>query len=150
MKRLATWLACLLASLFLGVLPAAAQTAADYTQGVSVNGSTATIWFAPTSNATTWVDVHYKLNGGGQQNLRMALKGSRDEQSVAGVKPGDVLSYSFTYNKGSPAYDSAAYTYTVSGGTTGGGPVCFYADVNYSGASFCASASSTWGRQRME
>jgi hypothetical protein len=143
MNRLVAWLACLLASVFLCVQPAAAQTAADYTQGVSVNGSTATIWFAPTSNTTTWVDVHYTLRGGGQQNLRMAWNGSRDEQPVAGVAPGDVLSYSFTYNKGSPAYDSSTYTYTVPNGTASG-PVCFYADINYGGASFCASASSTW------
>jgi hypothetical protein len=46
--------------------------AADYTQGVAVSGSTATIWFK-SSVATTWVDTHYTVNGGGQQNVRMTF-----------------------------------------------------------------------------
>ena len=49
-----------------------AQTAADYTQGVTVSGTTATINFNPTSSTTTWTDVHYSVNGGALQNLRMA------------------------------------------------------------------------------
>ena len=52
--------------------PAQAQTAADYTQGVTVSGTTATIFFNPASSTTTWTDVHYNVNGGAQQNLRMA------------------------------------------------------------------------------
>jgi hypothetical protein len=137
--------------------------AADFTQGVSVSGPTATIWFKSSVN-TTWVDVHYQVNGGPQQNLRMTYNTgtARDEQPVA-VASGNTLSYSFTYNNGTPAYDSAPFSYTV--GTTPPAPpppapappppapapapapsgaICFYADANYGGDSFCASADSSW------
>jgi hypothetical protein len=92
--------------------------AADFTQGVTVSGPTATIWFKSNVN-TTWVDVHYQVNGGPQQNLRMTYNNTtlRDEQPVA-VTSGNALSYWFTYNNGTPAYDSATFTYTVGATTT--------------------------------
>ncbi|WP_176475414.1 MULTISPECIES: glycoside hydrolase family 64 protein [Paenibacillus] len=91
--------------------------AADYTQGVDVSGSTATIWFKSTVN-TSWVDVHYTVNNGVQQNLRMTYNGgqARYEQAVPGIAAGNVIRYSFTYNNGIPAYDTGTFTYTV--GTT--------------------------------
>jgi len=96
----------------------AAAQAADYTQGVSVSGPTATIWFKSSVN-TSWVDVHYQVNGGPQQNLRMSLVAAtaRDEQPVT-VAAGNVLSYWFTYNNGTPAYDTPTYSYTVGSATT--------------------------------
>ncbi len=140
-------------------------SAADFTQGVTVSGPTATIWFKSNVN-TTWVDVHYQVNGGPQQNLRMTYNAAtaQDEQPVT-VANGNTLSYNFTYNNGSPAYDSATFTYTV--GTTTppppppapappppapapapapapSGTICFYADANYAGDTFCASADSNW------
>ncbi len=91
--------------------------AADYTSGVSVAGSTATVWFKSSVN-TTWVDVHYTLNAGGQQNLRMTYNATagRYEQRV-GVTTGDTLAYSFTYNNGTPAYDTPTERFTVGGST---------------------------------
>ena len=87
--------------------------AADFTQGVTVAGPTATIWFKSNVN-TTWVDVHYQVNGGPQQNLRMTFNSStaRDEQTLT-VSSGNSLSYNFTYNNGSPAYDTPLFSYTV-------------------------------------
>jgi len=125
MKRIALWLAALLATLFCFLPLAQAQTAADYTQGVAVSGNVATIWFKPTSSTTTWVDVHYALNGGGQQNLRMTYNASvgRHETTVTPVASGNTLAYNFTYNKGTPAYDSASYSFTVGSGTTNPGQV---------------------------
>ena len=61
------WLVAAFAALACFAAPAGA---ADFTQGVTSSGSTATIWFK-SSVATTWVDVHYQVNGGAQQNLRM-------------------------------------------------------------------------------
>lgn len=122
--------------------------AADYTDGVAVSGSTATIWFK-SSVATTWVDVHYTVNGGGQQNVRMTYSSAnaRYEQPVA-ASAGAVLRFFFTYNNGNPAYDTPYETYTVGGGTTNPPPptgtVCFYADINYGGSSFCANADSSY------
>src|SRR6201999_2708779 len=82
-----------------------AQTAADYTQSVTVSGTTATINFTPTSSTTTWTDVHYAVNGGALQNLRMARNattGAETQQVLQAVSAGNTISYSFTYNKGNP------------------------------------------------
>ena len=143
--------AVLLAFFAWGAAPALAQTAADYTQGVTVSGSTATIFFNPTSSTTTWTDVHYTVNGGAQQNLRMArdpATGHETQQVLQAVSSGNVISYSFTYNKGTPAYDSATYSYTVGSASTTptptAGQVCFFSDINYGGNSMCTSASSSW------
>jgi beta-glucanase (GH16 family) len=114
MKSLLTWLLCLM--LGLQVPAALAQSASDYTQGVAVTGSTATVWFKPTSATSTWVDVHYKNNAGAQQNLRMTLNAAtaRLEQKVlAPVALGDTISYNFTYNKGAPAYDTPWFSHNV-------------------------------------
>lgn len=132
-----------------------AQTAADYSQSVTVSGTTATINFTPTSSTTTWTDVHYAVNGGALQNLRMARNastGAETQQVLQAVSAGNTISYSFTYNKGTPAYDTTTYTYTVGSGSTGGGStvnpaagqVCFFTDINYGGSSMCTSASSSW------
>lgn len=92
--------------------------AADYTQGVSLSGTTATIWFKSTVS-TSWVDVHYKVNNGTQLNYRMTYNSSsaRYEQAVTGVSAGTAISYFFTYNNGTPAYDTGWFSYTASGTT---------------------------------
>lgn len=145
MKLFRTWCLWLL-SLWAGFGFMAAAHAADFTQGVSVSGNVATIWFKSNVN-TSWVDVHYQVNGGGQQNLRMAYQAStaRYEQPVK-VAAGNTLSYFFTYNNGNPAYDSARFSYTVSSGSTPAptGAVCFYENADYQGASFCSDSSSAY------
>ena len=151
MIRHVAGLAVLLAFSLWRAAPAGAQTAADYAQGVTVSGSTATIFFNPTSSTTTWTDVHYNVNGGPQQNLRMArdaTTGHETQPVLQAVSSGNVINYSFTYNKGTPAYDSAAYSYTVGAAPTSptptAGQACFFTDINYGGSSMCTSASSSW------
>ena len=127
----------------LSVLGTTPALAADYDQGVEVSGTTATIWFK-SNVSTTWVDVHYTVNNGAQQNVRMTAANGRYEQKLT-VASGNVIGYWFTYNNGTPAYDTPKFTYTVGGDTTTPtGPVCFYADANYGGASKCVSADSSW------
>ncbi len=135
--------------LLLALLLGLAAHAADFDHGVDVAGTTAKIWFK-SNVATTWVDVHYQVNGGGQQNLRMAAANGRYEQPLT-VTNGNVLSYFFTYNNGGAAFDSSRFSYTVQGDTGGGGgggsasgAVCFYEHVNYGGASTCADATTGW------
>ena len=127
--------------LWLALGLAGPAAAADYDQGVEVSGSTATIWFK-SNVSTTWVDVHYTVNNGAQQNLRMTAANGRYEQKLS-VATGNVVGYWFTYNNGTPAYDTPKFSYTVSGNTATG-PVCFYADANYTGDSLCVSADSAW------
>ena len=150
MKRFALWLAGLLASFFCLLPLAQAQTGSDYTQGVSVAASTATIWFKPTSSTTTWVDVHYRLNGGPTQSLRMTFNAgnARHEQNVlTAVAPGNVISYHFTYNKGAPAYNTPSFSFTVgaSGPGTVATPTFSPPAGTYSSAQNVAISSSTAG-----
>ena len=129
--------------LALGLLGASPALAQDYTQGVEVSGTTATIWFK-SNVSTTWVDAHFSVNSGAQQNVRMTAANGRYEQKLT-VATGNVISYWFTYNNGTPAYDTPKYSYTVgSMPPVATGPVCFYADINYTGDSFCASADASW------
>lgn len=127
--------------LVVGLVAAPAALAQDYTQGVEVSGTTATLWFK-SNVSTNWVDAHYSLNNGAQQNVRMTAANGRYEQKLT-VASGNVIGYWFTYNNGSPAYDTPRFSYTVSGNTATGA-VCFFADVNYTGASTCVSADSGW------
>lgn len=147
MKRLFLWLlACLAAALCLSSL-ALAQSASDYTQGAVTSGSTATIWFKSNVN-TTWVDVHYQLNGGTQQNLRMGYNSAnaRYEQNVSPVASGNVLSYWFTYNNGTPAYNTGTFTYTVgSGGGTVATPTFSPPGGSYAAAQSVSISSATSG-----
>lgn len=84
----------------------------DYTRGVtSLNSTQARIWFTSNVNST-WVDVHYKVNNGGQQNFRMTKNGSTWEQTVSGLSSGNVITYWFTYEKAGLAYDTGTFTYT--------------------------------------
>ncbi|KAF0813858.1 Glucan endo-1,3-beta-glucosidase [Andreprevotia sp. IGB-42] len=97
---------------------AAPALAADYSNGVAVTGNSATIWFK-SNVSTTWVDVHYKVNNGPQQNLRSSYNAAtaRYEQKVDAVS-GNLLAYSFTYNNGNPAYDTPVFTQTVGAAPT--------------------------------
>jgi hypothetical protein len=153
MIRRVAGLSVLLAFSLWGAAPAQAQTASDYAQGVTVSGSSATLFFNPTSTTTTWTDVHYAVNGGALQNLRMARDASTGNETqpvLQAVSTGNTISYSFTYNKGASAYDSANFAYTVGSTTTPTSPtptagqVCLFTDINYGGTSMCSSASSTW------
>jgi hypothetical protein len=109
-----------LAAALLG-LPAPAQAAPDYTQGVtSLSATDARIWFTPTT-ASSLVDVHYLIGGQGQQNFRMTNNAGTWEKTVGGLASGTVIEYWFTYEKGGPLFDTAHFTYTHNGSGGGGG-----------------------------
>jgi hypothetical protein len=93
-------------------------TNSDYTQGVNViNNSQLQPWFKPTIPAS-WVDIHYKVNNGGQQNVRMTNNGGIWQLTISGLNTGDTLSYSFTYEKNGAGYDTGWFSYTNTGGST--------------------------------
>lgn len=114
-------LGMVLAFIFVSLFPMNVS-AADYTHGVELSGNAATIWFK-SAVATTWVDVHYRVNSGDLQNLRMAYSssGKRYEQKVDSAA-GAAISYSFTYNNGTPAYDTPVFTFnSPTGGSLSNG-----------------------------
>jgi hypothetical protein len=121
MKRIALWIVATAALLCALLPPASAQTASDYTHGVTVSGNTGTLWFAPTGGDTTWVDAHYSLAGGDLQNLRMSYNAGNGhyETTFAPANSGAAVDYFFTYDKGEAAYDSVHHSDTIGGGDTG-------------------------------
>lgn len=93
------------------------SAAGDFTQGVDVSGNNVTLWFKSKVD-TTWVDVHYKVNSGVQQNLRMTYNaGAGRYEQFVDTAAGAVIEYFFTYNNGTPAYDTTTFTYLGAGQT---------------------------------
>jgi hypothetical protein len=66
-----------------------------------------------------WADLHYKLNGGGQLNVRMTHNATtnHNEYTVGPLSAGAVIEYNFTYfDLSCPcAKDSPVATYTHAG-----------------------------------
>ena len=98
-----------------------------------------------------WTDIHYSVNGGAQQNVRMTQSGSKATYTINGLKSGDSVKYWFTYcNTSGFVKDTESYTYNHNGsgssgnqGNTGNQPsinpasgdVVIYQDANYGGRS---------------
>ena len=68
-------------------------------------------------NTTTgsWADVHYRVNNGPQQNVRMTLSGTTNTYLINGLKTQDVVAYNFTYWDTTKNYaiDTALQSYTM-------------------------------------
>ncbi|WP_051951207.1 chitobiase/beta-hexosaminidase C-terminal domain-containing protein [Actinacidiphila yeochonensis] len=121
----------------------AVADSSDYTQSVSQTGAAqAQLTFTPTS-ASSYVIVHYLVNSANQQNVQMTAAGSAWTYTVGGLSSGSVLTYSFTYTKGGPQYDTPQFTYTQGGGTTTTPPAGTVATPTFSpGGGTYASAQS--------
>lgn len=87
--------------------PAVVQTS-DASQG-----SATTLDFVAT--ASGWVDVHYSVNGGAVQTVRMRQAGTTSRYTAGGLRKGDVVQYRFTSwdNARQLATDSASKTAVV-------------------------------------
>jgi CxxC motif-containing protein (DUF1111 family) len=81
------------AAIFLlaAVLAASESMAATY--GVQPSGSSAIFYV----DSTSWADIHYKVNGGAQLNVRMTVTNGRNQYTVTGLSTGNTVDYSFTY-----------------------------------------------------
>ncbi|MFC0250522.1 glycoside hydrolase family 16 protein [Massilia consociata] len=67
------------------------------------------------TNTGSWADVHYTVNNGAQQNVRMRLDGGTNTFVAGGLKIGDVVRYNFTYwdTTRNFAVDTAWQSYTM-------------------------------------
>lgn len=74
------------------VAPAIARTAA--VSGSTTQTGASTLAFA--APASGWVDVHYSVNGGEVQTVRMRQDGGTGRYTAGGLKKGDVVEYRFT------------------------------------------------------
>jgi hypothetical protein len=113
--RMAGAFAVLLALLVLA--PAGAHAAADYTQQATTASGKVTFAFTPATTAK-YVDVHWLVNGSGQQNVRMTLSNGTWRTTTGALPSGAAVTYWFTYEKNGPQYDSPRVTATVAGGST--------------------------------
>jgi len=75
--------------------------------------SSTTLQFTTTTGS--WADVHYTVDNGAQQNVRMRLDGTTNTLTAGGLAIGNVVRYSFTYWNPAlnGAVDTAQQTYTM-------------------------------------
>ncbi|WP_269813787.1 fibronectin type III domain-containing protein [Peristeroidobacter agariperforans] len=106
--------------------------------GHSIAGSSVQFYV----NNAPWADVHYTINGGAQQNLRMTQSGGNNSYQLTNLPAGATVSYRFTIGLAAGgATETVWTTFTVGGGAYGhtisGSNVQFYvnnapwADVHY-------------------
>jgi hypothetical protein len=73
------------------------------------------------SASLAWADVHYTVNGGPQNNVRLSAQGSGpsfDYAQPVTLDPGDVLAYSVTYATSVAVFDTATVQFTAGSGAT--------------------------------
>ncbi|WP_214481121.1 fibronectin type III domain-containing protein [Bacillus sp. SM2101] len=85
----------------------------EYTIEVIDHGNEVTIMFTPTDGVSDFVDLHYAVNGGVQQNVRMNENEEQWEYTIIDLSEGDTIDFSYTYTLGQPAYESDQYSYIV-------------------------------------
>ncbi|PTL83865.1 di-heme oxidoredictase family protein [Vitiosangium sp. GDMCC 1.1324] len=80
------------------------------TYGAQGSGSSALFYV----DTTSWADIHYRLNNGGQLNVRMTVTNGRNQYTVSNLVSGDIIDYSFTYwdTACNCAYDTPQARYT--------------------------------------
>lgn len=88
-------------------------SAADYTVTAEDISSTSTKFTFNASSYASYVIVHYKVNDGGQVNIGMNGSNTTYEYIINGLKKGDKIKCSFTYNKGGLQYDSTEMSYVT-------------------------------------
>ena len=143
LAALRRWIVALLA---LGILMAPfLARAADYSAGATLNGANATLWMK-SNVGSTWVDAHYNVNGGAQQNLRMTWNSATAQfETTFAASAGQTVNYQFTYNVGSAAYDSPWGSTVLAGSGQAAAPDFSPPGGTYSAPQSVSIASSTSG-----
>lgn len=99
-----------------------ASPASAATWGVNNTSSSSVQFFV---RDAVWADVHYQVNGGGQQNLRMNVSGVNHSFDLGGLASGATVRYFFTVGLSTGAIDTpwTQFTFTPTGNPppTGGG-----------------------------
>jgi hypothetical protein len=126
------------------LLPLSAR-AADFTAGATLNGSVATIWFKPTVS-TAWVDTHYNVNGGAQQNVRMTWNATTSQyETPLAASAGQTVNYAFTYNNGTVSTDTAWFATVLAASNSAATPTFSPPAGTYATAQSISIATSTSG-----
>lgn len=130
------------------IIPQSQLYVVDYTQGVTrLSNTQEMIWITPTT-VSAGVTLHYKLNGGIQQDYTMTNNAGTWEYTLGGLNNGDVIDYSFTYEKSGSQINTPWFNfihYVLSGtGLTG----LYYDNVDFTGLILIrtdATVSFNWG-----
>lgn len=69
-------------------------------------------------NYAAYAIVHYKVNDGAQQNVTMSGSDKSFQHNITGLKTGDKITCTFTYNKGNAQYDTSEMTYITGSSNT--------------------------------
>ncbi|MDA3850811.1 MAG: chitobiase/beta-hexosaminidase C-terminal domain-containing protein [Spirochaetaceae bacterium] len=86
-----------------------------YQWGVIESGSNVTIWFE-SAEGSSWVDAHYKINNGGQLNVRMInVSTGRQEYDLGSLNDGDTVDLFFTYEVNQLAKDTPWESAVING-----------------------------------
>ncbi len=82
---------------------------AEFVQKFTVTANGDVNFIFQSTRATKWVDLHYRINGGIQQNVRMVKNGGQWTYLAKHVAKKSNVQYSFTYEKNALAVDSVIY-----------------------------------------
>ena len=83
--------------------------------GHTVVSSTAVNFFV---NNAAWADIHFTVNGGAQQNVRMTFSNNNNSYSLTGVPAGAVVRYNYTVGQPVGAVDTAWVQFTLPAATS--------------------------------
>ncbi|MET0535627.1 MAG: glycosyl hydrolase, partial [Steroidobacter sp.] len=112
-------------------VPAGASVTYRFTVGLAAGGATETAWVTFTMgspqnganghtisganvqfyvNNAPWADVHYTVNGGAQQNIRMTASGGNNTYTLPNVASGTSVTYRFTIGVAAGGATETAWT----------------------------------------
>ena len=81
------------------------------TNGYTVVSSTSVNFYA---NGASWADIHFTVNGGAQQNVRMVHNADNtNTYALTGVPAGAVVRYNYTIGQATGAVDTAWVQFTL-------------------------------------
>ncbi|HET8910071.1 MAG TPA: glycoside hydrolase family 16 protein [Ktedonobacteraceae bacterium] len=87
----------------------------SFNQGVNnVSGNQGQFWFQPCTWTAGYVILHYTVPGQAQQNVNMSYNSGPGQwqYTAGGMSPGQVITYSFTYQQNGLQYDTGTYSWT--------------------------------------
>lgn len=85
---------------------------ANSASGYTMLSGTSVRFFA---NNASWADIHYTINNGGQQNIRMIHNaGSTNTYTLTGIPAGALVKFNYTIGQATGAMDTAWIQFTMS------------------------------------
>ncbi len=93
------------------VASSASSSSVAATNGYTIVSSTSVNFYV---NNASWADIHFTVNGGAQQNVRMTHNADNSNTyALTGVPAGAVVSYSYTVGQAVGAVDTAWVQFTM-------------------------------------